>query len=219
MSGECLTNTAAAGERVGRRCYDTVVTQPARPLTQDDDRNDPDIEAAYAAVPDGMKAEIVDGVFVMMNRPKMPHTRVASKLGMLLGAAYEMGIGGPGGWVFLDEPELHLGRRPDKLGPDLAGWRRERLPEKPEGAMITVAPDFVCEVLSHSTEDRDRGAKRRIYRREGVGHYWLIDPEARTLEVYGGPKYELVVEHEGEGAVRVPPFEGASLELSRLWEW
>jgi Uma2 family endonuclease len=183
--------------------------------------NPPEVEAAYAAVPAGMKAEILDGVFYMMNRPKMPHVRVASRLGMVLGAAFEMGLGGPGGWVFLDEPELHLGRRPDKLGPDLAGWRRERLPPRPEGAMITVPPDWICEVISESTEEVDRARKWRIYRREGVRHYWIIDPVARTLEVYAlkGGQWQAVLEAHGDGEVRAVPFEATPLPMASLWTW
>jgi Uma2 family endonuclease len=71
----------------------------------------------------------------------------------------------PGHLHWLVEPELHLGPRPEKVVPDLAGWRRERLPDTlldadADGA-ITVLPDWVCEVLSERTEHVDRGKKRR----------------------------------------------------------
>src|SRR5439155_873756 len=88
----------------------------------------------------------------------------------------------PGGWWLLFEPELHQGS--DVIVPDYAGWRRARMPVLPNVAAFEVAPDWVCEVVSPSTGAIDRGRKMRIYAREQVGHLWLIDPIARTLEVY-----------------------------------
>jgi len=193
---------------------------PARPLLQpDDEPNSPEVEAAYAAVPAGMKAELLEGVFYMMNRPKMPHVLSASRLGVVLGASFDAIIGSLGGWVIVDEPELPLGRRPDKLGPDLAGWRRARMPKVPETAAISLAPDWVCEVLSESTEDRDLGVKKRIYRRERVAHYWLVDPRAQTLTVLrlDGGRWVTIAEHSGEARVRVEPFEQVEIDLGVLW--
>src|SRR4051812_10629633 len=90
--------------------------------------NDPAVEAAFQAVPDTMVAEIIDGELHTMPRPARPHTRASSRMASMLGGPFDLGRGGPGGWVILVEPELHLGRRPDKVVPDLAGWRRERMP-------------------------------------------------------------------------------------------
>jgi Uma2 family endonuclease len=107
------------------------------------------------------------------------------------------------------------------IDPDLAGWRRERLPEEPEEAAIRVVPDWVCEILSDRTEAMDRGPKRRIYRREGVSHLWLCDPRIQTLEVYrleGGRWTELDT-YEGDSKVRAEPFEAIELDLGRLWRW
>ena len=84
--------------------------------------------------------------------------------------------GGPGGWILLDEPELHL--HGDVLVPDLAGWRRERMPELPDAAAFELAPDWICEVLSPSTAASDRAEKMPIYARERVAHVWLVDPIA-----------------------------------------
>ncbi len=139
---------------------------------------------------------------------------------MLLGAPFDLGVGGPGGWVILDEPELHLGPRPDIIDPDLVGWRRERLPEVPDEAAITLAPDWVCEVISASTEAIDRGRKRRIYRREGVSHLWLLSPELRTLEVYRleNGRWTEVETWEGDAVVRAEPFEAIELPLAALWQ-
>jgi len=182
-----------------------------------------DVVAGYLNAPDTMVAEVIDGELFVMPRPKPRHARAAGKLGGKLDGPFDEGRGGPGGWVFLPEPELHFGRKPDIVAPDLAGWRRERFPE---GALdedapgaITVAPDWICEVLSESTEARDRGKKRRIYRREGVGHYWLLDPRDKSLEVYRlvEGKWLEVDTYEGDVVVRAEPFDAVELDLATLW--
>jgi Uma2 family endonuclease len=137
---------------------------------------------------------------------------------MTLGGPFDVGGTGPGGWILLDEPELHLGG--DVLVPDLAGWRRERMPKLPSVPALTLAPDWVCEVLSASTEARDRGAKLPVYAREGVRHVWLIDPSVRTLEVFRleGTLYTLLGTYESQASVRAEPFEVLELSLRVLWE-
>ena len=113
-------------------------------------------------VPDNYVAEMFDGELYASPRPALPHARAATVLGVELGGPFDRGRNGPGGWVILDEPELHFGN--DVLVPDLAGWRRGRLPELPADAFMTLAPDWVCEVLSPSTEAIDRRKKLRILR-------------------------------------------------------
>jgi Uma2 family endonuclease len=130
--------------------------------------------------PPTMVAEIIDGVLSTMPRPASSHAQAAMTLGEELGPPFKRGKGGPGGWVILTEPELHLGVEPDVLVPDLAGWRRERMPVMPEVAFFTLAPDWVCEVLSPSTQRHDRHGKMPVYQRERVAHVWLVDPIART---------------------------------------
>src|SRR5882757_4578268 len=133
--------------------------------------------ATYAdllAVPNHVVAEIIAGDLITHPRPAAPHTRAASRMGALLDGPFDRGQGGPGGWVILDEPELHV--HGDILVPDLAGWRRERMPEIPEAAAFELAPDWVCEVLSPGTEATDRADKMPIYAREKVAHVWLVDP-------------------------------------------
>jgi Uma2 family endonuclease len=200
--------------------------EAARPLPGDPNApNDPAIEAAFRATPDDQVAEILDGELFTMPRPRPAHANAATVLGEALGPPFRRGRGGPGGWVFLVEPELHLGPRPDKVVPDLAGWRRERLPDTlldadADGA-ITVAPDWVCEVLSDRTEHIDRGKKRRIYRRERVGHLWYLDPRDRTLEVHRivEGRWLEVDTFEGDEVVRAEPFEAIELILGDLWRW
>jgi Uma2 family endonuclease len=119
--------------------------------------------------------------------------------------------------VILDEPELHLGN--DVLVPDPAGWRRERLPTVPAAAYMTLVPDWVCEVLSPSTEPLDRGAKLRIYARESVSYAWLVDPLKQSLEMpsLDSGRWTPLASHEGSARVRVPPFDAIELELGALW--
>jgi Uma2 family endonuclease len=125
---------------------------------------------------------------------------------------------GPGRWLFLMEPELHLSG--EALVPDLAGWRRERMPVMPQTPAFTLAPDWVCEVVSPSTAALDRGRKRASYAREQVGHLWLITPLERTLEVYRrrGKRWRLLEARTGSVIVRAEPFEALSLDLRALWE-
>jgi Uma2 family endonuclease len=138
-------------------------------------------------------------------------------LGVELGGPFDRGRNGPGGWVIVDEPELHFGN--DVLVPDLAGWRRHRLPTLPADAFLTLAPDWIGEVVSPATEAIDRGRKLRIYAREGVAHAWLVDPLRQTLEVLALESGSLVEieEHRGTTSVRARPFDAIELELRALW--
>ncbi|CAN5886887.1 hypothetical protein BH11MYX4_BH11MYX4_53180 [soil metagenome] len=176
--------------------------------------------ATYAdleALPANVVGEILRGVLHASPRPGVPHARAASTLGADLGGPFDRGRGGPGGWVILLEPELHF--RDDVLVPDLAGWRRERMPELPSAAFITVAPDWVCEVLSRSTVAIDRAEKLPIYAREQVTHVWFVDPLAQTLEILRleGDGYRLGAKLSGDAIVRAEPFDAIELELAAMW--
>src|SRR5262249_45228313 len=141
--------------------------------------------ATYAdllAVPEPLVAEILFGELVTHPRPAPRHALAAIRLGAILSGPFDLGIGGPGGWAFLPEPEVHLGEH--VAVPDIAGWRLERFPELPDTAWIETAPDWVCEVLSPSTESNDRGDKRLIYADAAVPHVWHIDPILKMLEAY-----------------------------------
>jgi Uma2 family endonuclease len=169
------------------------------------------------AAPPNVVAELIHGTLVTSPRPAGPHTLAASTLGMDLGGPFQRGRGGPGGWWILDEPELHLG--PDVLVPDLAGWRRERMPRVPEEPYFELAPDWLCEVLSPSTEARDRTDKLPIYGAAGVQWVWLLNPALRTLEVLGRTegRWALHGTYRGDVAVRAEPFTAVELALSDLW--
>ena len=167
--------------------------------------------------PPHVVAEILGDELRLSPRPGGPHTSAASRLGYLLGPPFDLGAGGPGGWMILDEPELHLGR--DILVPDLAGWRRERLPLITDQAYFTVAPDWCCEVLSKSTAATDRADKLPIYLREGVAHVWLVDAPQHTLEILRATAagWLIAAVHRGDVRVRAEPFDAIELDLAVLW--
>jgi len=169
--------------------------------------------------PPNVIAEVIEGVLYTQPRPATPHALAATGLSAELGPPFWRGRGGPGGWVILFEPELHLGAEPDIVVPDLAGWRRDRLPEVPDAPYLTLAPDWLCEVVSPGTEARDRALKLPLYAREQVPHVWLIDPLVKTLEVFrlDGESFRLVATWHGEARVRAVPFDAIELELGLLW--
>jgi Uma2 family endonuclease len=178
-------------------------------------------EATYddiLALPPNVTGQILFGVLYAHPRPAPRHAIVTSRLGSDIGTPFDRGRGGPGGWVILDEPELHFGRH--VLVPDLAGWRRERMPEIPvDKAYFTLAPDWVCEVLSPSTSALDRGDKLNVYREQTVHHVWFIDPEGQTLEVLelDGPTYRVRDVFAHDAKPRAVPFDAIELELAALW--
>jgi Uma2 family endonuclease len=168
-------------------------------------------------VPDHLVAQIIHGQLITLPRPAPRHARASSIMSGKLVPSYDEGIGGPGGWWILFEPELHL--HPHILVPDLAGWRRERMPSLPDTAWFGLAPDWVCEVLSPSTQRMDRADKLPIYASQGVGYVWLVDPEAKTMEVFSldGGLWRLERVYQGEEEVCSPPFEALRFSLGSLW--
>lgn len=178
------------------------------------------MKATYEDVlnaPENKVAEILDGDLYLSPRPAPRHAVAASRLTMLLGDPFDRGRGGPGGWWILAEPELHLDEH--VVVPDLAGWRRERMPTLPAEAFFSLAPDWICEVLSPSTERIDRARKLRIYGEAGVAHAWLLDPIQGTLEVLRLRDAAWVITgvRTGDDPVRVEPFDAVELELGLLW--
>lgn len=172
------------------------------------------------AVPDHFVAEILDGELVTHPRPASPHAIAGSAIhGTLFGAfgGAPNGPDSPGGWWIVYEPELHLGE--DVVVPDVAGWRRERMPTVPNVAAFTLAPDWVCEIISPSTARADRVLKMPIYAREGVSHVWIVDPLARTLETYwrDGARWIAARAFGDKDVVRTEPFDAIELDLARWW--
>jgi Uma2 family endonuclease len=177
--------------------------------------------ATYAdieALPPGMVGEIIDGTLVTHPRPVPRHATASSSLGMALGPRFQFGDGGPGGWIIVDEPELHLG--PHVMVPDLAAWRLDRFPAKEaDQSYFTTPPDWICEILSPSTERYDRNEKRRIYATYKVPFLWLIDPRVRILEAFERQDQNWVLIDTVQDAeeVAVRPFDAAPFSLGLLW--
>lgn len=183
-------------------------------------RKRPARKATYRDVldaPPHMVAEIVDGVLHLQRRPPTLAALAKTALSGEIGGAFFKCRNGPGGWWIVNEPELHFGG--DIVVPDIAGWRRERMPTVPDVAFLTLAPDWACEILSPSTRKFDLEEKRPVYAREGVAHLWFVDPAARTLEAFAlrdGAWTPAGAAREDE-PVRLPPFEAVTFPLGALW--
>jgi Uma2 family endonuclease len=167
--------------------------------------------------PEHKVAEIIDGVLYLSPRPAIPHQGATGTLFHLLEGPLEFGVGGPGGWRFFVEPELHVGE--DILVPDIAGWRTSRVPTQPTTAAMTLAPDWLCETLSPSTAKLDRAEKLPVYARERVPHVWFVDPKRQTLEVLRlrGSSFVTQATHHAHERVCIEPFDAIEINLAFLW--
>jgi Uma2 family endonuclease len=170
------------------------------------------------AVPENLLAEIIEGELYTSPRPAPRHAKANTALGAALHGSFDAGRGGPGGWTILFEPELHLAG--DVVVPDLAGWRRVRMPRLPETAYFPLAPDWICEVVSPSTVALDPLRKLAIYAREAVQHAWLVDPIARTVEVHRleADRWVIAGTFGAADTVHAEPFDAVALDLTLLWE-
>jgi Uma2 family endonuclease len=190
-----------------------------QPTHEQRDEKD-ELYEAYRRVPRHQHAEIVHGTLYVMPRLTPKHASAVSVLVAELGAPFQQGRGGPGGWWILRGPELQLVPK-EPVVPDLVGWRLERMPELPDTAYISLAPDWACEVLSRSTEKLDRDEKLPYYAEHGVRHVWLLDPIDKHLEVYAldasARRWREVRIHQGDTPVRAAPFDAIELDLAALW--
>jgi Uma2 family endonuclease len=168
-------------------------------------------------IPENMTGEIIDGELWVTPRPSREHVNASSSVGYKIGPPYQFGEGGPGGWIILIESEIKLGE--NILVPDLAGWRKERFPVGEEHNWISVAPNWVCEVLSPGTLRKDRVTKMSFYLEHAIAYYWLIDPAARTLEVlrFEDGKWVIAGVYEEDDRMRAEPFQEIEINLGDLW--
>lgn len=178
-------------------------------------------EATYEdlySLPENVVGEILGGELFAHPRPAPRHSLAASMIGAELIRGFgSRGTGGNGNWWILDEPECHLGK--DVVVPDLAGWRKNTLTKIPDTAWIDIRPDWVCEVISPSTAQYDRGIKREIYAREEVGHYWIVDPVEKIIEVFALKDgfWLLAATATNDQQIALVPFETMPFDLSSLW--
>jgi len=172
------------------------------------------------ALPPDVHAEVLSGEIVTAPAPLPRHSKVQGAARRFVGGPFDDddGRGGPGGWWIFVEVDVALGPH-DIVGPDLAGWRRPRLPRSGAVRPIEVVPDWVAEILSPATAARDRVQKRKLYARAGIANYWLIDPETRALEALvlrDGVWLEAGV-YDDSSTARIPPFEAIEIEVGRLF--
>lgn len=184
--------------------------------------------ATYAdllAAPDEVTTELIDGELLMSPQPKLRHTIAASAIGREIG--YRFGRrnatddGYPGGWWILHEPEIHLRLDLRVVVPDIAGWKRERMPDPPRDThKMTIVPDWVCEILSPSTRSFDYVKKMPAYAAAGVRWLWMVEPADRQVVVFRceAGQWDDVVTVEGPAMARLPPFDAVELDLGQWWE-
>ncbi|MCX7113513.1 MAG: Uma2 family endonuclease [Proteobacteria bacterium] len=170
-------------------------------------------------LPEHVTGEILNGQLYAMSRPTGRHGLVERGLSGNLVGPFDFGRGGPGGWWIIQEPEVHFIRDVEVAVPDLAGWRRERMPSVPEGHRFEVVPDWVCEILSPSTAKKDRAVKLPLYAHYGVAHVWIVDPAAQTLEAFElcAGRWTLISTLKEDDPVAVPPFDAVKFSLGDLW--
>lgn len=169
------------------------------------------------SLPDNVTGEIIDGELVVTPRPSRKHAKAAFALSGELAPPYDFGRGGPGGWVLLIEPEVRLGEH--TVVPDLAGWKKETFPVTEDSNWISVAPDWVCEILSPRTLRTDRVGKMGIYREHSVRHVWLLDPSNKTLEVFGlqSGAWMVLGFYVEDDKVRAEPFSEIEIAMENFW--
>lgn len=179
----------------------------------------PSLYHQLMGLPQGLTGEIINGQLRAQPRPSWPHSLAGSRLGADIEGPYGRGRGGPGGWWIIDEPEVHFVLDTEVMVPDLAGWRRERMPSPPAGHKIRVVPDWICEIFSPSTKSTDREEKMPLYAHYGVRFAWLVDPKEHTLEAYerADTKWVPLGVFRDDDAVSVAPFEEIVIRLADLW--
>ena len=184
-------------------------------------RNTPRKMATYEdlrKIPESQIGELIDGELYTSPRPSAKHAVATTRLISTIEGPFSSGKGGgPGGWWILVEPELHLDR--NVYVPDLAGWKKGRMPEIPDVDHFEMVPDWICEVLSPSNARLDRTKKVPKYAEVGVNYLWLIDPIATTLEVFRLEKKRWVLfqTFSQDDKIRAEPFEAMEFNLSTLW--
>lgn len=179
----------------------------------------PATAADLDALPATFRGEIIRGSLYAFPRPRAPHQRAGTRIAGDIDGPFDRGRGGPGGWWILEEPGVQV-LDAQEFSPDVAGWRRERLPRLPRRGAITVVPDWVCEILSPRTRGYDLVVKRRFYAEIGVSYLWYVEPLARAVsaaKLVSGHWVELGAWGKDD-CVRIEPFEAVEIQLAAWWD-
>ena len=165
--------------------------------------------------------EVIGGELMRKADPSAEHGDAQLGLGSLLRGPFHRRPGGPegpGGWWLLSEVDIELTAH-DVVRPDLSGWRRDRVLERPKGRPIRVRPDWLCEILSKSNATTDLVDKLAVYWKAEVPHYWIVDPETETLTVHRWTRdgYLIALRESREATVRAEPFEAIELRVALLF--
>ncbi len=181
--------------------------------------NQTNLYAQLEALPANMTGELIDGRLIAQPRPAGPHGLVESVLGMEIGPPYQHGRNGPGGWWIIDEPEVHFIHDIEVTVPDIAGWRKEKMPRIPKTHRYEIVPDWICEIASPSTEATDRTKKMPLYARYGVQYLWLVQPLLKILEIYQlkNDKWLNIDNYKDDDKVSAVPFQETVIQLQDLW--
>jgi Uma2 family endonuclease len=176
------------------------------------------VEDLLAIPEEDRRHELIDGSIVEKAAATGEHGAAQCKLSAHV-APFHRRPGGrwPGGWWFAIEVEIYFDSK-NTLRPDVVGWRRDRVPERPRGVPIMVRPDWICEILS-TNKRNDIIKKKRVYHRHEVPHYWILDPADQILTVYRWAPdgyLEVLVAAAGE-RVQAEPFEAIPLDVGVLF--
>jgi Uma2 family endonuclease len=171
------------------------------------------------ALPPGIVGEIIEGVLYTMTKPRMRHQRTGLGIGADLRSPFDIGRGGPGGWWIVTEPGIELPNETKEISPDVAGWRKERMPEMPVDEPILVVPDWTCEILSKTTRRHDQLVKLPYYAKVGVAYHWMVDIEARVLTAHRleSSDWCIIGTYSDETEARIPPFDAVPLNVASWW--
>ena len=167
-------------------------------------------------LPEHHGAEIIGGKIHYKGMARARHGHATTQLQRRV-PNERQGVNEHGWWIFGDVDVKLAGE--SYLKPDVSGWRKERMPEPPDDWPLAIAPDWVCEVLSPTTEAYDRGDKAQAYAAGGVPWYWIVDPAERTVEVLEliNGRWTIWGVYTDGAALALPPFDGTVVEIGGLF--
>ncbi len=161
------------------------------------------------------RVELIGGEIVRRPMARFAHGQTQMRTARRLGP-FDRDGGPGGGWWFATEISVAYEAH-ECPSHDLAGWRRERLPQPPAG-VIELPPDWVCEIVSPGHEHKDTRYLPQLLKRHRVPFYWLIWPEDRALVAYAldGGDWREIATLKDQGRGRIAPFDAIELTLADL---